>query len=521
MFLLSGHVLDVYRWRRGRCEGPLRFAADEDGVDRFSAYLSEELPEPVYVLVDLVEEEFREDTIPRVIGPDRRSLIEARRRRLFSDPTYGCSFRLGREAEGSRNDRMLFTALTRPERLRPWLRAIARNRVPLAGVHSLPLLKEQMLEWIRLETSPALVVTRQHAGGLRQTCFVGGRIRLSRLSAPHFGAVGDADFLRGEVEKVRRYLVRHGLLAADRALDVHIVSHSGLQEAIGRLAPSSPSIRYRFVSLSEVGRRLGIAEAEDLVWCDRLFVSLMARRTPRHQYAPARETRAYALHRVRAGLRAASLLVFAGGLFGGGSGLADAFDAGRLAHSLEAQANLYRQRYDEARTRLPPTPVELSALQLAVETAESLREVRRTPGAMLLAVSRCLDPHPAARLESLAWSVEAGHLPVRRPPEASLSAPESGIRHGAAPSPVHAPSLSVDLEGRIEPFDGDYRRALEQVDALTDSLRAVSGVVAVEVLSLPLDIGSEASLRGDAGARGAAAEAPFSLRVLWSTDAPS
>lgn len=508
MCLLSAHALDVYRWRQGRCEGPLRFAADEEGFERFSAYLSAETPEPVHVLVDLVEEEFREDTIPCVIGPDRRALIEARRRRLFSDSTYGCSFKLGREAKGSRNDRMLFTALTRPERLRPWLRAIARNRVPLAGVHSLPLLKERMFEWITVETSPALVVTRQCAGGLRQTCFVGGRVRFSRLVAPHFGAGDDTEFLCREVEKVRRYLGRYGLLEADQALDVYIVSHSGFREAIGRLAPSSPSIRYRFVSLSEVGRRLGVADAGDLVWCDRLFVSLVARRAPRHQYAPARETRAYALYRVRAGLRAASLLVL-----GGGSGLVDAFDAGRFAHSLEAQADLYRQRYDKARTRLPPTPVEVSALQLAVEAAEGLEGSRKTPDAMLLAVSRCLDPHPAVLLESIAWGVGAEHVPVRQAGD-TFSALDPGTQRGATGS-VNAPVLRVDVRGRIDPFDGDYRRALEQVNALAESLRAVSGVVAVELLSLPLDIGSGASLRGDAGSRAGAGEAPFALRIRW------
>ena len=513
MCLLSAHVLDVYRWRQGRCEGPLRFAADEEGLERFSAFLSAEPPEPVYVLVDLVEEEFRVETIPRVFGPDRRALIEARRRRLFSDSTYGCSFRLGREAQGSRNDRMLFTALTRPERLTPWLQALARNQVPLAGVHSLPLLKERMLEWVRIETSPALVVTWQRAGGLRQTCFVDGRVRLSRLAAPNFGAGDGAEFLGREVERVRRYLDRHGLLEAGRTLDVYMVSHSGLQEAIGRLAPSSPSIRYRFVSLSEVGRRLGIAEAGELVWCDRLFVSLMARRALRHQYAPARETRAYVLHRVRAGLRAASLLVLAGGLLGGGSGLAGAFDAGRLAHSLEAQADLYRQRYDKARTRLPPTPVEVSALQVAVETAEGLKGSRERPDAMLLAVSRCLDPHPALLLESIGWSAGAEHAPVRRAGDAA-SALESGTPRDAA-GPVHAPVLRVEVQGRIDSFDGDYRRALEQVNALAESLRAVSGVVTVEVLSLPLDVGSGASLRGDAGTRAGAGEAPFALRILW------
>ena len=519
VFLLSGNVLDAYRWRQGRCEEALRFAADREGIESFAAFLAQEPPDPVNVLVDLVEEEFREDTVPRLIGPDRRALIEARRRRLFSDPTYGCSLRLGREGGGSRSERMLFTALTRPEKLKPWLQAIARNRVPLAGIQSLPLLTEQLLQWVRIETSPALVVTRQRAGGLRQTCFVDGRIKLSRLATPRSGAGDDVEFLRSEVEKLHRYLMRNGLLAAGQDLGVYIVSHPDGEESIRRLAPSSPSIHYRFVSLSEIGRRLGIVEAEDLLWSDRVFVSLLLRGAPGHQYAPVRETRGYALHRVRAGLGAVTLLVFGGGLLGGGSVLADAWDAARLARSLQAWADLYRQRYDEARARLPSIPVEVSALQVAVETAEGLRDARRTPDAMLAALSRCLDLQASIRIESIEWSAGDNHVTAWQPAQASSPASDSEA-HRNAPGFARAPVFTLDVQGRIESFDGDWRRALEQVDEFADSLRAASGVVGVEVLSLPLDIGSGASLRGDAGARGGALEAPFELQLQWDPRAP-
>ena len=338
---------------------------------------------------------------------------------------------------------------------------------------------------------------------------------LSRLAPPHIGVGDDAQYLRSEVEKVRRYLVRHSHLSDDQALDVYVVSPSDLPSAIGGLAPSPSPNRYRFVSLSEVGRRLGIAEAESLRWADRLFVALVTQRIPRHQYAPACETRSYTLHRVRSGLRALALLVFAGGLLGAGFEVADAYDAGRFAQSLRAQVDLYRKRYEEARTRLPPAPFEAPLLESAVATLESLRDARNAPDAVLLAVSQGLEPHPAVQLESIGWSTGAEHRYPGPPADRSSSAPDSGERRIPGSS-AHSSLLPVDLQGRIEPFDGDYRRALEQVSVLADSLREVSGVVEVEVLSLPLEIGSGASLHGDAGARGNAAEAPFSLRVLWN-----
>ena len=516
MFLVSGRLLDVYHWRQGRCEGPLRFEVGDEGLERFSTYLSEEAPEPVRVVVDLVEEEFREDTIPRVVGPDRRALIQARRRRLFGSATFGCSLKLGRETEGRRNDRMLFAALTRPEKLTPWLKAIARNRVPLAGVHSLPLLTEQMLGWIPVGVSPALVVTWQYASGLRQTLFVDGRVKFSRLAIPHHGSGEESVHLQSEVEKVRRHLVRHSLLPAERTLDVYIISRSGLQEAIAGLAPPSAAIRYHRISLSDLGCRLGIEVPPGLVWCDRLFVSFVARRVPRHQYAPARELREYAMHRVRSALRAASLLAVAAGLLGGGSGLAGGYDAGRYSESLRAQTELYRQRYEEARKRLPPTPVEVPTMQLAVLVAEGLRAARTTPETMLRGVSRCLDLHSSVRLESIDWSGrgEPASLPASAMPS-SLGA-ESDTAH-ATPAFAGVSIQSADIHGRIEPFDGDFRHALEQVGKFADSLRGLQQAVEVEVLSLPLDVGSQASLRGDASARAGAADAPFALRLSWNS----
>ncbi len=516
VFVVSGRHLDAWRWRQGRCEAPLRFEAGEEGLGTFSAYLAQEPPDPVRILVDLVEEEFREETLPRVIGPDRSALIQARRRRLLGDPTYGCSLYHGREEGGRREDRILFTALTRPERLTPWLDVIARCRVPLAGVHTLPLLTAEMVKWIAPDgASPALVVTWQRAGGLRQTFLSRGRVRFSRLAVPpRLGDGEHAVWLRSEVEKVQRYIVRQGLLASGEALCAYVVASSGLGDALAPLVPSSGEIRYRLVSLPALGHRLGVDEAERLVWSEPLFVASLARRTPRHQYAPSSRIRDYTLHRARSGIRAASLFALAAGVLFGGSGLAGGYDAGRFAESLGAHAALYRQRYREAREGLPQAPAELPGLRFAVEMGEGLRAARTSPRAVLVAVSRGLEPHAGVRVEGVDWSAEADADPVRHYRAAPSLGSESGTVSEASPS-GRTRTQSAEIRGRIEPFDGDYRDALEQVGGFADSLRRLPGVVDVEVLSLPLDFGSGASLRGDAGARAGAAEAPFSLRLRW------
>ena len=281
VFLVSSGRLVVYHWHRGRFDEPLIFNADEEGLTNFSMYLDRGLEEPVYMLVDFVEEEFREDTVPHVIGPDRNALIGTKLNRLFRDATYSYALPQGRETDGRRDDRMLFTALTRPDLLAPWVGQLAKHKVPLAGVYSLPVLSDSLLKHVPVESSHALVVTLQSAGGLRQTFFLEGQLKLSRLAVmPALEQRGYASHVLGEIEKIRRYLNSLRWLPHDSPLDVYIVGDPALLEEIREQSPDSLTTRHRLFPLSEVAARLGLKDQYRSSYADRLFAHLLARRPP-------------------------------------------------------------------------------------------------------------------------------------------------------------------------------------------------------------------------------------------------
>jgi len=100
VFLLSSGRLTVYHFARGRVLEPLAFAADDGGLRQFSIYLDREPDVPAVMLVDLVEEEFREETVPHVWGADRRALVRNKKNRLFRDPRFSQAIFQGREREG-------------------------------------------------------------------------------------------------------------------------------------------------------------------------------------------------------------------------------------------------------------------------------------------------------------------------------------------------------------------------------------------------------------------------------------
>jgi len=72
----------------------------------------------------------------------------------------------------------------------------------------------------------------------------------------------------------------------------------------------------------------------------------------------------------------------------------------------------------------------------------------------------------------------------------------------------------AELAGRLAPFDGDYRAAIDVVDRFAAALAARPGVTAVKVLQYPLDVRSDASVSGSAATTGERLLAAFKLKLV-------
>ena len=244
----------------GQLSDPLEFSADEQGLTDFSQYLQQYPSESVAVLVDVVEEDFREDTIPHVFGSDRKSVLSTKLNRIFRDTTYSHTLFQGRESEGGRrDDRVLFTALIRPDLLAPWMGQLSKYKVPVAGIYSLPLLSGQLCKQLKIENRYVLLVSLQSSGGLRQTYFQDGLLRVSRLAVlPDSSSEKYTAVLLNEIERFRRYLNSLRLLPTDEALDVHILGTDRVSEEIERHSQTSITAHHHVLSLRDVAKKIGI-----------------------------------------------------------------------------------------------------------------------------------------------------------------------------------------------------------------------------------------------------------------------
>ena len=503
----------VYHWSGSELLEPLWFGADEDGLTEFSLYLDHAPHDPVYLLVDVVEEEFREEAIPHVVGGDRRALIRTRQNRLFRDPTYSYAVVQGREAEGRRDDRVLFAALIRPDLLTPWVGQIAKHKVPLAGIYSMPIVSEALIKRMPVDSDHALLVTLQSAGGLRQTFFHQKRIKLSRLAImPAGGTPGHASYVLGEIEKIRRYLNSLRQLPHDSPLDVYVIGSHALLTDISSQSPDSLTTRHHLLDVEEVAEMVGMKGPYGSDYSDRIFAHLLAKKRLPNQYAPANQTRHNTMYRARIGLIAASVVLVLASLFLSGTNVFDAIVAIGDTKSAKQRSAFYDERVEIARARMPKIPGEPQDIKSAVQMVEKLRAYKTTPQAMAVTLSKGLADFPRLKLDSIDWLASTD-------PDAPMNVRAERANLRRRSSSADAGDIGqerlyqlADIEGRVEPFDGNFREALDLVGRFVETLLSLPEVEAVHVLERPLDTGSDRVMRGDTENR--ASEARFKLHIV-------
>ena len=161
-----------------------------------------------------------------------------------------------------------------------------------------------------------------------------------------------------------------------------------------------------------------------------------------------------------------------------------------------------------ARAKLPPTPVEPEQIKTAVDAVATLRQYKPDAALLLGTLGGVLERTPTVTLDELAWTAAAD-------PEAEVMATD---RHRAEQERVLASDGQyyqvAELTAHLEPFDGDFRKAIAVVDSLADELKAQARVHSVTVLQYPLDVRPEASVSGSATTTGERVVPAFKIKLV-------
>ncbi len=291
LLLISDQQAIVYDWEQGVFRELGRFPQESPAIDAFVTTVDQQRQGmPLHVLVDIIEEELRREVVPRLWGRNRSQVIQRRQERIFHGTPYHRCVSQGRDREG--RERLLYSGLTNPDLVAPWMRALVANGIPVAGIWSVQLMSRELLQKISARSEYALLIG-VHGSGLRQTFFFQGRTLISRMTPMRTGAAGEAPMavLRDEIGRTRQYLNSLHLLPRGVTLDLFILGEerlSGVDGASwnGIIGPDGELHRPGLAAVAEkVGLQAGLTD----VGVEMLYAQLLLRRPPPNHYARPEE----------------------------------------------------------------------------------------------------------------------------------------------------------------------------------------------------------------------------------------
>lgn len=513
----NGKSTAVSTWRGHTLSEREVFPADPDGIARFAAHLGRHPRMPLYFLVDVIEEDFRLDHVPHLLGHSRTALVNRKLSQVFRSEIYRHYEFQGRDSEGRRDDRLLLSALTNEEGLKPWFDAALEQKASIVGLYSVPLLSQPLVAKLDLDDEPnLLLVTRQESGSLRQSYFQDGQLKFSRLTyAATADLSGLAAMVNEESAKIQQYLNNTRLLPRDVPLHIHLL---GTPDELGVLAgqcDGSPLRRFELRDLADTAAALELPRAPDHPPTEALFLQFLARRHIPDQYAGPRETRYWRLDRTALAMKSSGIALVAFGALSAALNVANGLNHLSLAKKTEQQAIQIEARVQAIRTAFPTLPAPPDALKQTVELANYLSSHAWTPEPLMVQVSQAMGGLPNIKLQHFQWALTTDpNLNLPRQGEASPQPTEE------TPPPASGNELyEVALvEGEINPFF-NYRQALEQVKALATRLQADSSLKAVPV-AMPIETDPKAQLKGNVDEEGKPVSATFALRLTRRIETP-
>lgn len=484
LFFLSTDSFHAHVWKNGVLDTPYYFTNSAEGLERFSEFLQKHR-DPAYLLVDLIEEDFRQETVPHLTGANRQALILRKFEQYYRSTPFRLASLQQRQSEGRRDDELLFSALTNPARISAWLELLLLHNTPIVGIYSVPHASVPLIKDI--DSDHLLLLSWEKNAGLRQSYFLNKRLRFSRLTPINPNSTF-AEAIATESARTHQYLQSLSLTPQGELLNVHIICHANDRLQLDARLASNHQMQFAYLDLQQLGKHLKSKTTYADSDATPLFLHLLATQPPRASYAAPTQTRFYQLWQTNRGLfglaaaTALTCIVWSTLSFMEGSGINEEVD------TIKDQAGRMMRDAQNITQNFPVSTgstASASDMKTAVTLFRNLQHYSVPPQQILKGLTDTLDHFPRIRTGKLGWQSAAG---------------------GNLPEQV------ITFNGELVDFGNDYRGALSYLERFQLMLTRAGYSVTPD--KLPLDFSTKGSISADIS-DGSAKPSDFTLKIIW------
>jgi len=505
-YYVTQESLVVWSFAGNSLAAEVTFENSDSGFRHFSSYLEKSPVLRALMVVDVIEEEFDTDSLPKVSGSDRKSLIERRLKKRFSRTPYRNGVFLGGRRRRSDDFNVVFSAITNHELIEPWLEVLAQQKSPLVGVTSIPLISMDLLRQFEKPAENSLFLTEHQGGRLRMVFAKGGQpvsARLSRVS--HSSVEEHGRSLVSEIVQSRNFLERSRMMGADSTLNIYIVAED---DSIANYFSEVDRQRnkVRSIPLAEAAKAVGLAELPSSVNMEAIYLGLCRRKKPsRHyelkgttNYSQHLRIRSFAIGTAVAGAVACSI--------GAGVLLSGALVFRGATAQIESQIEMLEETYRRENAEFQPVRADSHEMKLAVDIGDYISQNTLAVDWVMRQIGLVMDDHDDMRIGNLSWKIE------------SVADPNAGDQSRrndpARPVPIPAAAgVTAKLSGEIRPYDGNLRNAFRKIDQLANHIQQQTAFENVAVTEYPIDANPAVALSGEVRRKNDNVVANFSLRL--------
>ena len=464
------------------------FTDTKDGRASFSSFLKTTKC-PAYLLTDLIEEDFRHEVVPHLRGKSRTSLLHRKFDQFYRGTPFHQAILLQRQKTGRRDDSILFSALTNPSLITPWLNIMLAQQTPLGGIYSVPQISAPLVK--DHPSKHLLLISWERYSGLRQTYFSEHRLQISRLTPVNEEQTFNNAVLK-ELTRTYQYLKSLSLLPAGQILDVRILCHTNDLSELKNILPRSEDMHYDFADIEEVGRQLKIGYRFPDSDASQIFLHQLATRRPKTHYANAEHTHFHTLRKIRLALNWGSGALLLVSVLWSIAGIWQSGGNGTETETLRLQAQRTLNEVQMITQSFPAGNVPAMDMKSGVTIMRKLDQYQSVPHNILQPLSVALDRFPQVHLIDLDWLMSA-------------------VEPVASDTLADVPAQVITLKGNLRGLGNDYRAALTYLDRFQLELGKLG--YQVTILTKPLDVSSSGSLADQREAR--ENTLGFSLKLVW------